>query len=185
MGMAGTGSLRRTAGYDKKRLTGYNPARRYLVCFAFCLHGIVHLLGYKSPLPGIGFFWQVNSCRIMSKLFSLHGGSLLKPPLHSAQGRHPHKGMENGGLEMYFKTAVRIKLYNGRTKLPTPATVFFFPRLPGQDSLNYLVQSCSCSATSFSRKKLSSLMMCSIRQASASAVLGSTPAAISCSVKKQ
>ena len=29
MEMAGTGSLRRTAGYDKKRLTGYNPARRY------------------------------------------------------------------------------------------------------------------------------------------------------------
>jgi len=86
-----------------------------------------------------GFFWQVNPCRIMSKLFSLHGGSLLKPPLHSAQGRHPHKGIENGGLEMYFKTAVWIKLCNGRTKLPTPATVFFFPRLPGQDSLDYLI----------------------------------------------
>ena len=68
----------------------------------------------------------------MSKLFSLHGGSLLKPPLHSAQGRHPHKGMENDGLEMYFKTAVRIKLCNGRTKLPTPATVFSFPVYRGR-----------------------------------------------------
>ena len=130
--MAGIGNLRRTAGYDKKRLTGYNPARRYLVCSAVSLHGIVHLLVHRSPLPGTGFFWQVNSCRIMSKLFSLHGGSLLKPPLHSAQGRHPHKGMENGGLEMYFKTAVRIKLYNGRTKLPTPATVFSFPVYRGR-----------------------------------------------------
>ena len=27
-----------------------------------------------------GFFCQVNSCRIMSKLSLLHGGSLLKPP---------------------------------------------------------------------------------------------------------
>ena len=132
MEMAGIGNLRRTAGYDKKRLTGYNPARRYLVCSAVFLHGIVHLLVHRSPLPGTGFFWQVNSCRIMSKLFSLHGGSLLKPPLHSAQGRHPHKGMENGGLEMYFKTAVRIKLYNGCTKLPTPATVFSFPVYRGR-----------------------------------------------------
>ena len=52
-------------------------------------------------------------------------------------------------------------------------------------SLSYSVYSCSCAAASFSREKLSSLIMCSIRQASASAVLGSTPAAISCSVKKQ
>ena len=54
-----------------------------------------------------------------------------------------------------------------------------------EDSLSYSVYSCSCAAASFSREKLSSLMMCSIRQASASAVFGSTPAAISCSVKKQ
>ena len=80
MEMAGIGNLRRTAGYDKKRLTGYNPARRYLVCSAVSLHGIVHLLVHRSPLPGTGFFWQVNSCRIMSKPSVLHGGSLLKPP---------------------------------------------------------------------------------------------------------
>ena len=110
MGAVEIGTLQRTAGYDKKRLTGYNPARRYLVYFDIALHCIVHLLGYKSPLPGTGFFWQVNSCRIMSKPSVLHGGSLLKPPLHSAQGRHPHKGMENGGLEMYFKTAAGVKL---------------------------------------------------------------------------
>ena len=60
-----------------------------------------------------------------------------------------------------------------------------FPRLAGQDSLAYSVQFCSCVAASFNRAKLSLLMMCSIRQASASAILGSTPAAISCSVKKQ
>ena len=110
MGTVESGTLRRTAGYDKKRLTGYNPARRYLVYFDAALHRIVHLLGYKSPLPGTGFFWQVNSCRIMSKPSVLHGGSLLKPPYHSAQGRHPHKGMENGGLEMYLKTAAGVKM---------------------------------------------------------------------------
>ena len=110
MGTVEIGTLRRTAGYDKKRLTGYNPARRYLVCSAVSLHGIVHLLVHRSPLPGIGFFWQVNSCRIMSKPSVLHGGSLLKPPQHLAQGRHPHKGMENGGLEMYFKTAAGVKM---------------------------------------------------------------------------
>ena len=38
-------------------------------------------------------------------------------------------------------------------------------------------------AASFSRSKDSALMMCSILQASASATLGSTPAAISFSVK--
>ena len=82
----------------------------YLVHFDIVLHRIDHLLGYKSPLPGTGFFWQVNSCRIMSKSSVLHGGSLLKPPQHLAQGRHSHKGMENGGLEMYFKTAAGVKL---------------------------------------------------------------------------
>ena len=92
MGAVEIGTLRRTAGYDKKRLTGYNPARRYLVYFDIALHRIVHLLGYMSPLPGTGFFWQVNSCRIMSKLFSLHGGSLLKPPYqNTVQGSSKQK----------------------------------------------------------------------------------------------
>ena len=127
MGTVEIGTLRRTAGYDKKRLTGYNPARRYLVCFAFCLHGIVHLLGYKSPLPGIGFFWQVNSCRIMSKLFSLHGGSLLKPPLHSAQGRHPHKGKRNSGLDLFKAAAIRAWIISAGRRL------FFFCRRPADD----------------------------------------------------
>ena len=127
MGAVEIGTLRRTAGYDKKRLTGYNPARRYLVHFDIVLHRIVHLLGYMSPLPGTGFFWQVNFCRIMSKLFSLHGGSLLKPPLHSAQGRHPHKGMENGGLEMYFKTAAGVKMQIARTQPPAPLRFFLSP----------------------------------------------------------
>ena len=80
MGTVEIGILRETAGCDKKRLTGHTPARRYLMCFAAYLHGIVHFLGYMSPLPGTGFFWQVSFCRIMSKLFLLHGGSLLKPP---------------------------------------------------------------------------------------------------------
>lgn len=54
-----------------------------------------------------------------------------------------------------------------------------------QNGLSYKICSCSWAAASFSRKKLSVLITCSIRQASASAVLGSTPAAISSSVKKQ
>lgn len=54
-----------------------------------------------------------------------------------------------------------------------------------QNGLSYKICSCSWAAASFSRKKLSVLITCSIRQASASAVLGATPAAISRSVKKQ
>ena len=104
----------------------------------------------------------------------------------SACRRHSFvEGIRNGGLDVTQNRRSTLKIHFGRTKATCPATVFFFPRLAGQDSLAYSVYSCSCAAASFSREKLSSLIMCSIRQASASAVLGSTPAAISCSVKKQ
>ena len=103
----------------------------------------------------------------------------------SAYRRHSFvEGIRNGGLDV-LKTAAVLENPLWAHEAACPATVFFFPRLAGQDSLAYSVYSCSCAAASFSREKLSSLMMCSIRQASASAVLGSTPAAISCSVKKQ
>ena len=103
----------------------------------------------------------------------------------SACSRHSFvEGIRNGGLDV-LKTAAVLENPLWAHEATCPATVFFFPRLAGQDSLAYAVYSCSCAAASFSREKLSSLMMCSIRQASASAVLGSTPAAISCSVKKQ
>ena len=103
----------------------------------------------------------------------------------SACRRHSFvEGIRNGGLDV-LKTAAVLENPFWAHEAACPATVFFFPRLTGQDRLAYSVYSCSCVAASFSRSKLSSLMMCSIRQASASAVLGSTPAAISCSVKKQ
>ena len=103
----------------------------------------------------------------------------------SACSRHSFvEGIRNGGLDV-LKTAAVLENPLWAHEATCPATVFFFPRLAGQDSLAYSVYSCSCAAASFSREKLSSLIMCSIRQASASAVLGSTPAAISCSVKKQ
>ena len=103
----------------------------------------------------------------------------------SACRRHSFvEGIRNGGLDV-FQNRRRGENVNCAHEATCPATVFFFPRLAGQDCLAYSVYSCSCVAASFSRSKLSSLMMCSIRQASASAVLGSTPAAISCSVKKQ
>ena len=103
----------------------------------------------------------------------------------SACRRHSFvEGIRNGGLDV-LKTAAVLENPLCAHKAACPATVFFFPRLAGQDSLSYSVYSCSCAAASFSREKLSSLIMCSIRQASASAILGSTPAAISCSVKKQ
>ena len=57
MGTVESDTLRKTAGHDKKRLTGYNPARRYLVYFDIVLHRIVHLLGYMSPLLGKGFLF--------------------------------------------------------------------------------------------------------------------------------
>ena len=103
----------------------------------------------------------------------------------SACSRHSFvEGIRNGGLDV-LKTAAVLENPLWAHEAACPATVFFFPRLAGQDRLAYSVYSCFCAADSFSRSKLSSLIMCSIRQASASAVLGSTPAAISCSVKKQ
>ena len=103
----------------------------------------------------------------------------------SACSRHSFvEGIRNGGLDV-LKTAAVLENPLWAHEAACPATVFFFPRLAGQDRLAYSVYSCSCAAASFSREKLSSLMMCSSRQASASTVLGSTPAAISCSVKKQ
>ena len=102
----------------------------------------------------------------------------------SACRRHSFvEGIRNGGLDV-LKTAAVLENPLWAHEAACPATVFFFPRLAGQDSLAYSVYSCSCAVASFSREKFSSLMMYSIRQASASAVLGSTPAAISCSVKK-
>ena len=61
----------------------------------------------------------------MSKRFFLHGGSLRKPPIPPASGRRQYEGIENGGLELYFKTAAGI--YIERTKATCPATVFSFP----------------------------------------------------------
>ena len=104
----------------------------------------------------------------------------------SAYRRHSFvEGIRNGGLDVTQNRRSTWKIHYGRTKLPALQRFFSFPRWSGQDRLAYSVYSCSCTAASFSRSKLSSLIMCSIRQASASAVLGSTPAAISCSVKKQ
>ena len=62
MGMVEIGTLWKTAECDKKRLTGHTPARRYPVYFAVYLDGLVHPLGYKSPLSGTDFFLQVNFC---------------------------------------------------------------------------------------------------------------------------
>ena len=104
----------------------------------------------------------------------------------SAYRRHSFvEGIRNGGLDVTQNRRSTLKIHYGRTKLPALQRFFSFPCWSGQDRLAYSVYSCSCAAASFSRSKLSSLIMCSIRQASASAVLGSTPAAISCSVKKQ
>ena len=104
----------------------------------------------------------------------------------SAYRRHSFvEGIRNGGLDVTQNRRSTLKIHYGRTKLPALQRFFSFPRWSGQDRLAYSVYSCSCAAASFSRSKLSSLIMCSIRQASASAVLGSTPAAISCSIKNK
>ena len=104
----------------------------------------------------------------------------------SACSRHSFvEGIRNGGLDVTQNRRSTLKIHYGRTKLPALQRFFSFFRWSGQDRLAYSVYSCFCAAASFSRSKLSSLIMCSIRQASASAVLGSTPAAISCSVKKR
>ena len=84
----------------------------------------------------------------------------------SACRRHSFvEGIRNGGLDV-LKTAAVLENPLWAHEAACPATVFFFPRLAGQDSLAYSVYSCSCSAASFSREKLSSLMMCSIKTVS-------------------
>ena len=104
----------------------------------------------------------------------------------SACSRHSFvEGIRNGGLDVTQNRRSTWKIHYGRTKLPALQRFFSFPRWSGQDRLAYSVYSCFCASASFSRSKLSSLIMCSIRQASASAVLGSTPAAISCSIKNK
>ena len=104
----------------------------------------------------------------------------------SACSRHSFvEGIRNGGLDVTQNRRSTLKIHYGRTKLPALQRFFSFPRWSGQDRLAYSVYSCFCASASFSRSKLSSLIMCSIRQASASAVLGSTPAAISCSIKNK
>ncbi len=73
------------------------------------------------------FFWQVNPCRIMSKPSVLHGGSLLKPSLYSAQGRHPYEDIKNGGLDVTQNRRSALKIHYGRTKLPALQRFFSFP----------------------------------------------------------
>ena len=143
-----------------------------------------------APAARLGLFvdWAFfDGSEISSEFVGGQCASWRFPPKAavSACSRHSFvEGIRNGGLDV-LKTAAVLENPLWAHEAACPATVFFFPRLAGQDRLAYSVYSCSCSAASFSRSKLSSLMMCSIRQASASAVLGSTPAAISCSVKKQ
>ena len=104
----------------------------------------------------------------------------------SACSRHSFvEGIRNGGLDVTQNRRSTLKIHYGRTKLPALQRFFSFPVLSGQDRLalfGLVLLLCGCLFQPV--KKLSSLMMCSIRQASASAVLGSTPAAISCSVKE-
>ena len=143
-----------------------------------------------APAARLGLFvdWAFfDGSEISSEFVGGQCASWRFPPKAavSACSRHSFvEGIRNGGLDV-LKTAAVLENPLWAHEAACPATVFFFPRLAGQDRLAYSVYSCSCSAASFSRSKLSSLMMCSIRQASASTVLGSTPAAISCSVKKQ
>ena len=61
----------------------------------------------------------------MSKQSLLHGGSLLKPPLPSKQGRHS-LGIRNGGLD-FVKAAVSVFR---AWRLPAERRLFFFCRRP-------------------------------------------------------
>ena len=48
--------------------------------FDAALHCIVHLLGYKSPLPGTGFFWQgiANLCTANNTIAIITTGPIDK-----------------------------------------------------------------------------------------------------------
>ena len=95
----------------------------------------------------------------------LHDGSLLKAAVSACRRHSFVEGIRNGGLDV-LKTAAVLENPLWAHEAACPATVFFFPRLVGQDRLAYSVYSCSCEAASFSREKLSSLMMCSIKTVS-------------------
>ena len=51
----------------------------------------------------------------------------------SAYGRHSFvEGIRNGGLDVTQNRRSTLKIHYGRTKLPTPATVFSFPVYRGR-----------------------------------------------------
>ena len=60
----------------------------------------------------------------------LHDGSLRGPPIPSASGRHFHKGIENGGLDL-FKAAVGIFR---AWRLSAERRLFFFCRRPADNN---------------------------------------------------
>ena len=73
----------------------------------------------------------------MSKLSLLHGGSLRKPPISPASGRRQYEGIENGGLELCFKTAAGICILSAR-KQPARQRFFSFP--VGQGRLSSYIE---------------------------------------------
>ena len=132
MGAVEIGTLRRTAGYDKKRLTGYNPARRYLMYFDAVLHRIVHLLGYKSPLPGTGFFLAGKF--LPDYVETLCASRRLPPKAavsFSTGSSSPIRAWRTAALKCVSKPPPGENV-NCAHKATCPATVFFFSRLSGQ-----------------------------------------------------
>src|SRR5699024_4247570 len=76
---------------------------------------------------GQAFQGRCKPCLILSKRSLLHGGSLRGPPIPPASGRRQYEGIENGDLELCFKTAAGKCILSARNQ---PARQRFFSFLP-------------------------------------------------------
>ena len=97
-----------------------------------------------APAARLGLFvdWAFfDGSEISSEFVSGQCASWRFPPKAavSACSRHSFvEGIRNGGLDV-LKTAAVLENPLWAHEAACPATVFFFPRLAGQDRLSYLV----------------------------------------------
>ena len=88
-------------------------------------HNIVYTTMVAYPLSWGWTFRQCKACLILSKRSLLHNGSLRGPPIPLASGHRQYEdSIENSGLEVCFKTT--IKICNRAHENSLPHSVFSF-----------------------------------------------------------
>ena len=108
---------------------------------------------------------------------------LLKPPSPSKQGRHS-LDIRNGGLDVTQNRRSTLKIHYGRMKLPALQRFFSFPVWRGRIAwlIRFILLLCGCLF-----QPVKTLITDDVFNPAGIGLrsFGSTPAAISCSVKKQ